>query len=95
MSSTQDKDEIIAIIGKPEAVASELAEFQKTVRALSSNHPRMIDKYPRQWVAIYRGKVRATGNSLEDVLTEMDEKGLPRERTVVRFIEKNHRTMIL
>jgi len=92
---TRNQNAILRMIGDPARVARELRQFRQTTRLLSSQHPRMIEKYPKKWVALYGGKVKATGRSLDAVLKGIDKAGLPRSAVIVRFIEKNRRTMIL
>ena len=86
---------VVDLIGDPKEIDRDLQDFRRAARALSSNHPRLIDSYPKQWIAVYRGRVRATGTTFSAVMTQLDLKGLPREHVIVRFIDKNQRTMIL
>jgi hypothetical protein len=95
MGTSSRKPDVLRLIGDPKRVHKELAAFRRTARKLSSAHPRMIDKYARQWVALYQGKVAATARTLDGVIAAVRAKGLPRSRVVIRFIEKTHRTMIL
>ena len=90
-----EKQSILDLIGNPKEIDRDLQSFRKTAQRLSSRHPRLIDKYPKQWVALHSGRVRAHGRSLKGVLREIDAKGLSREQTIVRFINKEPRTMIL
>lgn len=89
------KDEVLKQIGNPAEVDRELQAFRRTAWALSSRHPRLIDRYPKEWVAVYRGRVRAHGRTFRSVMEQIDEKGLPRGHVIVRFIHKDGRTMIL
>jgi hypothetical protein len=86
---------ILEEVGDPRDVDRDLRSFRNTARILSSSHPRLIDRYPKQWVALYRGRVRASGSTFAAVMAEIDNKGLPREHIIVRFIDRNQRTMIL
>jgi len=86
---------VLEQIGDPRDVERDLRSFRRTALALSSNHPRLIDRYPNQWVALHRGRVRASGRTFASVMVQIDKKGLPREHVIVRFIDKNQRTMIL
>ena len=95
MRASGHKSDVLRLIGDPETVDKELAAFRTSARKLSSAHPRMIDKYEKQWVALYQGKVAAAGSTIDAVIAAVRKKGLPRDRVIVRFIEKNHRTMIL
>ena len=86
---------VLEQLGDPRDVERDLRSFRRTARVLSSSHPRLIDRYPKQWVALYRGRVRASGSTFTSVMAQIDKKGLPREHIIVRFIDRNQRTMIL
>jgi hypothetical protein len=90
-----DANSILDQLGDPADVARELREFRRAARSLSDQYPQLVDRYPDQWVAIFNGKVRAHGQSFQDVMEQIEREGLPRERTVVRFMDKSDRAMIL
>ena len=83
------------LVGDARKVDEDLQAFRKTAMRLSSRHPRMVERYPNQWIALHSGQVRAYGDSLDVVLREIDDMGLSRDQTIVRFIDKEPRTMIL
>ena len=83
------------LIGDPRKVAEDLQAFRETAKLLSSRHTRMVERYPDQWIALHSGEVKAHGDSIEAVLREIDELGLSRDQTIVRFIDREPRTMIL
>jgi hypothetical protein len=89
------RDAVLGQVGNPDDVAREIGSFRKAARALSSKHPRMIERYAKQWVAVYRGRVRAQGSTFKSVLEQVDQKNLPRQQVIVRFIDGDERTMIL
>jgi hypothetical protein len=72
-----------------------LRRYGETARALSSDHPRMIDEHPSRWIGVYRGHVVATGRSLNALLARLQQNRIPREETIIRFIDKKERTLIL
>ena len=80
---------------EPEAIAESLRSFERAARIFSSDHPRLIDEYPEQWVAVADGRVLAHGDSLEQVLAQVDATGVARSDVIVRYIERNLRTLIL
>jgi len=86
---------VLRQLGDPKDVDRDLRSFRRSAQVLSSNRPRLIDRYPKQWVALYRGRVRASGGTFSSVIAEVDKKRLPREHVIVRFIDRNQRTMIL
>lgn len=89
------EQEVLDIIGDPQEVDSALTAFRKSARKLSSRQSKMIERFPQEWVAIHAGRVRAHGASMDAVLKEIDEKGLARSETILRFIEVEPRTLIL
>jgi len=91
---TREQD-VLKQLGNPVEIDQELQSFRRGAKVLSSKHPRLIDRYPKKWVAVYRGKVEAHGRTFRSVLQQIEQKRLPREHIIVRYIDKNQRTMIL
>lgn len=83
------------ILGDANKIDRELQQFRMSAESLSSSQPRMIEQYPKQWVVLYKGEVRASASTFDAALATATELGLPRENIIVRFIDKNQRTMIL
>ncbi len=94
---TSKKMDILKILRNqnPVRLNRDLQRFRQAAQALSSGHPRLIDKYPNQWVAVYHGRVAAHASTLPAILGKMKRRRIPQARTIVRYIEKNKRTMIL
>ncbi|MCH7710069.1 MAG: hypothetical protein IH903_00375 [Proteobacteria bacterium] len=78
----------------PRELDRELNQYRETVAVFSQSHPRLIDKYPKQWIGVYRGDVAASGKTLKAVLRQLKAKHIPKERVLVRYIDRNQRTMI-
>ena len=87
--------EILRHVQKPAELERELRAFRRAARVLSSKHPRMIECYPKQWIAVYKDKVQARGRTFQSLMAQVDKKRLPRQTIIVRYIDKNQRTMIL
>ncbi len=94
-TETFSKQQILSVLGDPATVSRELHDFAESAKVLSARAPRMIEEYPRQWIAIHNGQVRARASTLRALFDEVDREGVPREHTLVRFIEKDIRTLIL
>ena len=90
-----DRNTIEQIIGDPKQLDAELQEFRKDSKLLSSRRAKLLSKYPKRWVAIYRGIVQADARSLNEVLSKIDDLGLPRDKVIVRYVDKDIRKMIL
>lgn len=95
MKTPASKKNLLTLLGNPADANRNLQSFRKTARILSSHHRRFIDKYPQQWVVVCDGEVAAHGTTLSGVLKEMERKKIPQERTIIHFVEKIQRTMIL
>lgn len=80
---------------RPERAARSLADFQRSEQAFSARHPRLVDAYPEQWVAVSDGVVVAHGEHLDEVVGEAERRGYNRSDIIVRFIERTQRTLIL
>ena len=83
------------IIGDPKRLDAELQEFRRNAKVLSSKRAHLIAKYAKRWIAIYDHQVKADGSSLNQLLAKLDQLQVPRDRVVVRYIDKNLRRMIL
>ncbi len=86
---------ILKQLGNPADLDRELESFRRSARVLSSHHPRFIGRYQKKWVAVYDGKTKAQGRTLQSIWRQLDKQGLPREHIIVRYIDRNQRTMIL
>jgi len=95
MATKMMKEAILSQLGNPTDLDRELQSFRRSARALSSHHPRFIDLYEKKWVAVYDGKTKAQGRTLRSIWQQLDKQGLPREHVIVRYIDRNQRTMIL
>ena len=90
------KDEVLRLLGAtPEVIAQELSSFADAASVLSSDHPRLIDEHPDQWVGIYRGEVAATATELPTLMVQLTARGIPPENTIVRFIDREEKTLLL
>lgn len=95
MASKIDEKKLREILGDPKVVSEQLESFRASTDLLSTEHPRMIDQYPKQWVAIYNRSVVAHADSMGELFSALDAGGIPRQNVVIRFIDRDKKTMIL
>jgi len=81
--------------GSAARIDQELSSFGEAAKVLSTDHPRMIDEHPSKWIAVYEGKVGARAKSLRELLSKIDKKHIPRDKAIIRFIDRQERTLIL
>jgi hypothetical protein len=79
----------------PKQVDRELRSFSRAARLLSSDHPRLIDRYPNQWVGIHDGDVRASAKSFSALIAQLKKRGLSPNDTIIRYIDTSGRKLIL
>lgn len=79
----------------PEAVALELSEFSASAQLLSDQREKLVDKHLLEWVCVHRGKVSASSKSLDALMREMKEQGIPANNAIVRFIDDKQKTLII
>jgi len=94
-SGPQEKIELQQLIGDPAALARDLQAFQKSANEFSGNGNDLIRKHRKKWIAVYEGKIEAEAPTLNTLLTQIDAKGIPRGSTMVRYIDRNNRVLIL
>ncbi len=81
--------------GEPAEIARGLIEYAKSAEALSADQPRLIDEHPKKWVGVYQGKVSARADDLQTLMSRLEKQGISPGDAIIRFIERNQRTMIL
>jgi hypothetical protein len=79
----------------PKQIAQELRTFSRAARLLSSNHPRLIDQHPREWVGLYDGNVCASDRSFSALVKKLKKQGLSPKDAIIRYIDTSGRKLIL
>jgi hypothetical protein len=79
----------------PQQMDRELRTFSRAAKILSSDHPRLINQHPKQWVALYDGKIRASAKSFRAVVAKLKKQGLPPNETMIRYVDTSGRKLIL
>ena len=93
---TKSRKQIEQLLGSTaKEIDRELSEFREAAAVLSSSHPRLIDKYPEQWVGVYKGTVEAAAASMPGLMRQLAQKDIPAGKAMVRYIARTQRTLIL
>jgi len=79
----------------PKQMDRELRAFSRAARILSSDHPRLIEKHPKEWVGIYDGRVCATAKSFSALVSKLKKNGLSPSDAIIRYIDTSGRKLIL
>lgn len=78
----------------PGNVAESLLDFKRSSELLSKDRA-LVERYAQKWIGVCSGEVRAAEDDLDSLLAALDSQGVSRANTVVRFIEREQRTLIL
>ena len=81
--------------GTPREIADELREFSATARVFSDEKQDLINKYPSKWIGVYKSEVVGASTHLNVLMSQLAKKNIPASDTVLRFISKTQRTLIL
>lgn len=84
-----------ALGATPKQIKRELRAFSRAARLLSSNHPRLIDRHPKEWVGLYDGEVCATDKSFNELIKKLKNRGLSPKDAIIRYIDTGGRKLIL
>jgi hypothetical protein len=76
-------------------VAATLNSFSVSARVLESDWTRLTEAYANKWVGIFDGKVEVAADSLEDVVQQIERKAIAINQTIVGYIERQKRTLVL
>ena len=76
-------------------VQTELQHFRKDTAYYGTYHEELLKKYPEQWVAIFDQQVVGTSQDYEQLLTELEEKGVPIGRTIFKRLTQKEELWIL
>ncbi len=95
MAQLKKKNLAAHLRATPKQIDRELRTFSRAARVLSSDHPRLIEKHPKEWVGIYDGKVCATGKSFNALMSKLKKRGLSPGDTIIRYIDTSGRKLIL
>jgi len=56
MAKMTKEDALRHLGGSAESIDRGLRQFTQAAKVLSSDHPRLIDEHPLQWVGVYKAR---------------------------------------
>jgi hypothetical protein len=88
-------DDLIDLFGNPKDISRSLEDFSASARLLSADRARLVETYPRRWVAVRNGRVAASAETMESLLASLRKHDIPPEETCIGFIDRSEPTLIL
>jgi hypothetical protein len=95
MNKEQLVRDILDAIGDPGVLAKQAAIFEASIREWNANVETYRRKYLGKWVALHDGEVRATADSLDALLEQVDRLGLARGTVFIQHPVADEPTLIL
>ena len=78
-----------------ERIADEIIKYRANVDFIETSLPQLLEAHPKHWVAVSGQEIVALTSSFEELFRELDEKGIDRTSTAIRFLDPNPPTLIL
>ena len=75
------------ILNSEESALGNLRRFEQDAETFDGLERSLQQEFANEWVAFYHGEVVSHGTTLEEVLHQMSQKGIPSERAIVRFLD--------
>ena len=85
-----DKDyvkEVIEGLGGAKVLMDEMDEYHEIVARMRKERPSLVERHPDKWVAMGQKGVLAVGNSMDEVLREVEGRGLHGADVVIEFLD--------
>ena len=76
-------------------VQQELAQFRREIEYYEAHQDELLQQYPEKWVAIFHQTVAGANPDFEQLLTELDERGVPSEHALIRHVTAKDDLLIL
>jgi predicted metallo-beta-lactamase superfamily hydrolase len=95
MKNVSEQEMLEVLGGSAARIGEDLSQFRESAQLFSSDMQGMIEDYALQWIGVYRGKVAASGKTLESLMSQLQENNIPTQDTLIRFVDKEERVLIL
>ena len=75
--------------GGHEAFAESWRQYDELFRQFVRKEKSLRQQYPDQFVAMAPGNILVVGDTLDEVIQGLREKGVPRRKSVIQFLDVN------
>ena len=87
--------EIVEGLGGPEAIIAGLREYRLIVKRMWAEKAALTEAHPNRWVAMGKDGVLAVGDSMDEVLEEVESRGIRGGDIVIEFLDTDPPLLIL
>ena len=93
-----DKDyvkEVIEGLGGTKVLMDEMDEYHEIVARMRKECSSLVKRHPDKWVAMGQKRVLAVGDSMDEVLREVESRGLHGEDVVIDCLDTDPPLLLL
>lgn len=87
--------EVIERLGGVNALLDDMHEFHEIVKRMDDERACLTEKHPDRWVAMGSQGVLAIGDSMEEVLAQVERQGLRGADVVIELLDTDPPLLIL
>lgn len=73
-------------VGGRKGFKEQAEQYRSDSEYLEQNQERLLQEYPEQWIAVYKGKVQAVANDARTLLEMIGRKQLSPNEVVISFL---------
>ena len=90
-----DFEQMLAQLGGAQALRDDPNDFRKAVERLWNERDSLIELHPNKWVSMGKDGVVSIGDSIEEVVSTTEAKGVSTADVIVEFLDPEPETLIL
>lgn len=87
--------DLLAHLGGAEALRDDPNDFRKAVNRLWTERKLLVENHPERWVSMGKDGVVSIGDSIEEVVSATEAKGVNTADVIVEYLDPNPETLIL
>ena len=80
-------EKMVADAGGPEEFLKQEAEHKELSSRMARESASLRELYPDKFAAMARGNILVIGDTLEEIIRGLDEKGVPRGKAIIQFLD--------
>lgn len=85
-TSTHQLKEAIRSAGGKKKFEEQWKQYRSDSDYLEQNREALLEAYPEQWIAIYKGEVQGVANDPESLIREIEERQLAPNVVLISFL---------
>ena len=74
---------------------TELESFKRHTQYYETHREGLLNQYPEQWVSIFDEEVVGASPDFEQLLTDLEGKGVPIDRALFKYVTRKEELWIL